>query len=79
MMDENKITFIIDETKNRLTFHDIYMSGEQIEELKSCIRQFDNIDYDKATNPLCDAIFEKLSSFGISEIPARRCSWKWSD
>lgn len=78
-MDGLKVNFIIDAIADRLRYHDITMSENEITELQQCLEKFHDDDYYEATDALTDSIYEKLHSFGIPEHVSRRCSWKWSD
>lgn len=79
-ISEEHVIRIVEPILSRLSeYHKIDLSDKQVEELKNCIRLFKEPDFEKASDALTEAIYNKLKEFGVDDITAKRCSWKWSD
>lgn len=79
-ISEEHVIHIVEPILSRLSeHHKINLSDTQVEELKNCISLFKEPDFEKASDVLTEAIYNKLKEFGVDDITAKRCSWKWSD
>lgn len=77
-ISEEHVIHIVEPILSRLSeYHKVYLSDTQVEELKNCISLFKEPDFEKASDALTEAIYNKLKEFGVDDITAKRCSWKW--
>jgi len=78
-MNKKNIKWIVDATKNRLRYHNISLIEKDIAWLESSIGVYTDSDFKEVSDTLTQDIYQTLLSFGVSDIVAFRCSWKWSD
>jgi hypothetical protein len=78
-MLKKNVDHIIKATKDRLVYHSVTISESSEKGFRELLDKFEDADFNTASDSLTDAIYKLLLSFGVPDLAAYRCSWKWSD